>query len=206
MIDNTMLKTAAYALKDYYMSGAYAENFDSKELADIVVNHAAAAGVSAMAAGVFPGVGALLASGIAVGAIWSMYVKIANYLNLKLGKDVLKAIASAVLTNVVTQLAGLLVFELAVGFIPGASIIAAGVVNFGITYVAGLIYLKALTGIFSVGGNPDMMTDSQIKEQFNSASKSVDAKAVFGEAKKAFNQMKKDGSLNEKGNQTDIKG
>ena len=71
LISHGMLVAAAYALKEYMSSGAYAENFDSRELADIVVVHSAAAGVAAMAAGVLPGVGSIIASGIAVGAIWS---------------------------------------------------------------------------------------------------------------------------------------
>lgn len=204
MINHGMLLAAAYALKEYMSSGAYADNFDSKELADIVVGHSAAAGVAAMAAGVLPGVGSIIASGIAVGAIWTMYVRIGMYLELTISKDLWKAIASAVAANIVTQLAGVLVLELAVGFIPGASIIAAGVVNFGITYVAGLIFLKALTEIFRAGKSPDEMTSEQMKAQFSNAAKSVNVKSAFSEAKSAFNKMKKDGSLNEKGKDIDI--
>ena len=37
MIDHAMLVALAYGLKQYMSSGAYADNFDSKELADIVV-------------------------------------------------------------------------------------------------------------------------------------------------------------------------
>lgn len=204
LLSHGMLVAAAYALKEYMLRGSYAENFDSKELADIVVKHSAAAGVAAMAAGVLPGVGCIIASGIAVGAIWTMYVRIGNYLHLTLGKDLWKAIASAVLANIVTQLAGVLVLELAVGFIPGASIIAAGVVNFGVTYVAGIIFLKALTEIFKAGGDPNNMTGDQMKKKFNEAAKSVNAKKAFSEAKSTFNEMKKEGTLDEKGKGVDI--
>ena len=204
LISHGMLVAAAYALKEYMSSGAYAENFDSRELADIVVVHSAAAGVAAMAAGVLPGVGSIIASGIAVGAIWSMYVMIGKYLHLTLGKDLWKAIGSAVIANIVTQLAGVLVLELAVGFIPGASIIAAGVVNFGVTYVAGIIFLKALTEIFKAGGDPNNMTCDQVKKKFNEAAKSVNVKDAFSEAKSTFSKMKKEGTLNEKGKGVDI--
>ena len=199
-----ILYAASNALKQYYDSGECAKSFDSQELADIVITYAAAAGISAMAAGVLPVVGSVIASGIAVGAIWAMYVHIGKFLHIKIGRDLWKAIASAVLANLVTQLAGVLVLELAVGFIPGASIIAAGVVNFGITYVAGLIYLKALTKIFCAGGDPANMTSDQIKAQFDSAAKSVNVKSAFSEAKSTFNQMNKDGSLKEKGKDIDI--
>lgn len=204
MIEHGMLIVLAHTLKDYMQRGAYANNFDSKELADIVVGHAAAAGLAAMAAGVLPGLGSLIATGIAVGAIWTMYVQIGKYLNLSISQDLWKAIASAVAANIVTQLAGILVLELAVGFIPGASIIAAGVVNFGVTYVAGLIFLYALTEIFRCGGNLGNMTGEQIKEQFSNAVQSVNVKAAFSEAKDTFNQMHKDGSLKEQGKDIDI--
>lgn len=201
---NYLLKEAAYALKIYMSNKTYAEHFDSEKLADIVVNHAAAAGVSAMATGVLPGVGSIIASAIAVGAIWTMYVRIGKYLHLTLSKDLWKAIASAVLANIVTQLAGVLALELAIGFIPGASIIAAGVINFGITYVAGLIFLKALTEIFRTGQNPETMTKEQMKAQFDSTTQSVNVKSAFSEAKSTFNQMNKDGSLKERGKDIDI--
>ena len=204
MNEINMLRTAIYGLNQYYKSGAYAENFDSKELADIVVNHAAAAGVSAMAVGILPGVGAIVASGIAVGAIWSMYIRIAAYLKLRFGKDTLKVIASAVVSNIITQLVGVLALELAFSFIPGAGIVTGGLVNFGITYMAGVIYLNTLTGIFAAGLRPDEMTDSQVKEQFDSASMNIDAKAAFNEAKNTFKQMKTDGSLEESGKKADI--
>lgn len=199
-----MLKGAVYALSRYYVSGDYAKNFESKEVADIVVNHSAAAGISAMAAGVLPGVGAILATGVAVGAIWTMYFRIAKYLNLHMGKGTWKAIASAVLTNIVTQLAGILALELAVGFIPGASILAAGVVNFGVTYAAGVIFLKALTGIFADGKDPRKMGDEEMNSYFSNAAGNVNAKDVFKEAKGVFKEMKKDGSLKEKGEHTNI--
>ena len=206
MIEHGMLVVLAHTLKEYMQSGAYADNFDSKELADIVVGHAAAAGLAAMAVGVLPGLGALIASGIAVGAIWTMYVRIGKYLHLSLSKDFWKAIASAVATNIITQLAGVLVLELAVGFIPGASIIAAGVVNFGITYVAGLIFLYALTEIFSCGGDLENMTHEEIKERFGNAAQSVNVSDAFSEAKDTFQQMRKDGSLEEWGKDIDIEG
>lgn len=108
------------------------------------------------------------------------------------------------LANVVTQLVGVPALELVVGFIPGASIIAAGVVNFGVIYVAGLIFLKALTEIFKAGINPEQMTGEQMKKQFSDAAKAVNVKSAFSEAKSAFNEMKKEGSLNEKGKNIDI--
>ncbi len=199
-----LIRVAADVIRMYFKSGEYKKNFNAQELADLVVTHAAAAGVAAMAAGILPGAGTLVATGIAVGAIWTMYYRIARYLELNLAKEAWKAIASAVLSNIITQLAGVLVLEIAIGFVPGASIVAAGAVNFGITYVAGIIYLKALTGIFAAGKDPKKMNMDDMSRYFSTAAENVNAKSVFKESKSVFKEMQKDGSLKEKGSRTTI--
>ena len=60
------------AVSNYYESGEYVKPFQSKDLADCVVQHSAAVGVSAMAAGILPGAGAVAAVGLAAAAIWRM--------------------------------------------------------------------------------------------------------------------------------------
>ena len=199
-----LIRVAADVIRMYFKSREYKKNFNAQELADLVVTHAAAAGVAAMAAGILPGAGTLVATGIAVGAIWTMYYRIARYLELNLAKEAWKAIASAVLSNIITQLAGVLVLEIAIGFVPGASIVAAGAVNFGITYVAGIIYLKALTGIFAAGKDPKKMNMDDMSRYFSTAAENVNAKSVFKESKSVFKEMQKDGSLKEKGSRTTI--
>ena len=72
------------AIIDYYGDGNYVKTFHSKELADCVVQHAAAAGVAAMAGGVLPGVGSVIATGISVGAIWSMYIRVCKIIKVDL--------------------------------------------------------------------------------------------------------------------------
>ena len=203
-MNSQLTRVAADAVRMYFKSGEYVKNFNSKEVADMVTAHAAAAGVAAMGAGIVPGVGTIAAMGISVGAIWTMYYRIARYLGLSLAKEGWKAIASAVLSNIVTQLAGVLALEVAVGFVPGAGIIAAGIVNFGVTYAAGIVYLKALTGIFAAGKDPKKMTADDLGNYFSDAAKNVDAKSAFKESKSVFNEMKRDGSLKKKGKDTTI--
>ena len=204
MNERTLLILAVTAISEYFRTGAYADNFDSKELANIVIAHAAAAGLSAMAAGVLPGVGSLIAIGICTGAIWTMYIRIGAYLHLSIGLDVLKAIAAAVLANIATQLAGILVLELALGFVPGAAILIGGAVNFAVTYIAGIIYLFALESIFKAGGDPSKMSAAEMKKHFKAAAKDVNVKTAFSEAKKTFTQMNEDGSLQKEGGSVNI--
>ena len=189
------------AIGDYYGSGEYVKPFQSKELADCVVKHAAAGGVAAMGTNLLPGIGGLISAGVACGAIWTMYIKICNIIKVPFAKNRLKSLASAVLTNVGTQLAGVF----ALSFIPGAGAVAAGVVNFTVTYFAGLIFLKMLTKIFKTQRKDDLeFDDAAWKDYFKSAIKELDKKAIIKEAKELFTNMKNDGTLDEFGRDVEI--
>lgn len=206
---NGFLLTAADKLLDaiieYYGSGEYVKPFRSKDVADCVVQHAAAAGVTAMGAGILPGAGSLVAMGISVGAIWTMYVRICMIIGVELGKNKLKALASAVVTNIVTQMAGIFAMEFAFSLIPGAGIVIVGAGNFVIVYIAGLIFLTTLTQLFKVKRSDveNMSNDEWIASLKESIS-NIDKKAVFKEAKDFFMGMKRDGSLNNVGESVDI--
>lgn len=195
MMNISILDSAEQMLK----SGKLSESFSSQEMANIVIDHACGAGWAAMAAGFFPGVGSIVASGIAVGTIWSMYYRISKYLDLNIGKNIWKILASATVSNLVTQLGGALVFDFITSFIPGLGIITNGLVNFGVTYVAGKMFFEALTRIFKAGYDPNTMTSSQMKEEFKHAVDKEEVNRAFSEAKNLFDEMRKDGTLQEKG-------
>lgn len=186
------------AVSVYYESGEYVKPFQSKELADCVVQHSAAVGISAMGAGVLPGAGSVVAAGLCVAAIWRMYIKICKIIGVPFGKNKLKALASAALTNVATQLAAVYALQLASSFIPGAGVITGGIVNFAATYFSGLIFLMVLTRIFKTKRRDvEEMSDEELAATMKAAFSSVDKKAVFKEAKDLFTAMRKDGTLNE---------
>lgn len=190
------------AAEQYFESGEYVKVFSSKELADCVVYHAAAAGAAAMAAGVLPGVGSVISAGIATGAVWRMYIKICQIIGSSFGENKLKAISSAVVTNLITQLAGMYAIQFAASFIPGAGIVIVGVGNFTVTYFAGIVFLNVLTEIFKVD-RKDIDTDN-IDETIKQSIASFDKKALLKEAGKVFKQMLKDGSLDKAGKTIDI--
>ena len=186
------------ALIEYFGGEEYIKPFRTEELANCVLAHAAAAGAASMAAGILPGAGAVIAVGVSAGAIWRMYIKICQIIGASFGKNKLRAISSAVLTNIVTQLAGMYAIQVASTFIPGAGIVVAGVGNFTVTYIAGLIFLNILTKLFQVKRcDIDNMSDDEIKASIKSAMDGIDKKAVMKEAKSLFMQMKKEGALDD---------
>ena len=134
------LLKAADAVVEY--ASKWASGLESKELATIVVRHAIAAAVSGMVGGVLPGVAALIGSGIAIGAIWHMYYAIGQYLHLEFSKDILKAIASAIIVNIVTQLAGVITMEILASFVPGLAIITNGICLFGNVFCICRFFLR----------------------------------------------------------------
>lgn len=204
IMNNAMLKQAAYALRNALRNGTLEEPFDSKELANCVINHAAASAIAAMAGGCFTGAAGFIALAISVGAIWKMYIEICRIIKVKIGKNKLKTLASAVLANITTQFAGVIAMEILVSFIPGAAFFICGACNFATVYFAGLVFLKVLTGIFMAGGDIASADVDDIKAQCSAEVKSTNAKDIYAEAKGAFKEMKDSGTLDDAGKGVDI--
>ena len=205
-MNQKLLAIAAQSLwKVCVESGAYQKVFTAKEIADCVIFHAAAAGASAMAIGVLPGAGAAIAFAISTGAIWRMYIKICQIIGFSFGKNKLKTISSAVISNLTANLASILAIELATSFIPIANIISIGVCTFFIVYLAGLVFLNTLTKLFKVKRTDYQdWSDNEWKESMKVAMAGIDQKAVLQEAKKTFTEMRKDGSLDKAKQTVDI--
>lgn len=198
---NTAADNLLQAMVDYYVSGEYTEPFSSEQIADCVVGHAAAAGVAAMAGNVIPVVGAGLVTVITTGAVWRMYIKIAEMIGTSLKEKTVKVIASAAISNLAMNAAVMLVLS----FVPGVGSFAAGVINFASVYMAGLIFLTVLTRLFKVKREDinDISNEEWIQSIKNEI-KNINLKAVAREAISLFSQMRKDGTLNQKGEGVDI--
>lgn len=204
-MSNSLITVAAErliaALYEYYDSGDYVVPFQSKDIADCVVKHSAAAGVSALAAGVLPGAGGAIAVAAGTGAVWTMYIRMTKMIGAKLGENTLKFIASAVVSNLAMNAAGML----ALSFIPGVGAVACGVIQFVTVYAAGLIFLNLLTRLFKVKRmDVDEMSEEERKAYIKNAMSSVKLSAVFKEGVGLFMEMKNDGSLNTVGNSVSI--
>ena len=170
-----------------------------------VIAHAAASSVAAIAAGLLPGAGALIAGGVAIGAIWAMYIKICKLCGIPFGKNLLKAVASAILANVATGIAGLFAIEIASAIVPGLAGVVAAMVNFVAVYISGIIFLKLLTFLIDrYGGSFEELSEEELKNAAAEASKGINFSQITKEAKDIFKEMKKDGSLNDVGKTVDI--
>lgn len=193
------------ALATYYESGEYVKPFKRKEIADCVIKYAAAGGVASMAGGVLPGVGSAIAIAIATGAVWAMYIKLSKMIGITLKKEMLKIVASVAVSNIVINLGGLIMGGVAVSLIPGAGIVSGGIISFAMTYIAGILFLRVLTGLFKANySNWNDLSEEELKASVQSAAKYVDLRAVFMEAKSVFKEMRKDGTLNQAADGTDI--
>lgn len=193
------------ALEQYYQSGEYLKPFKRKEIADCVIQHAAAGGVASMAAGAVPAAGTAIALAIATGAVWGMYIRICKMIHVELRKDMLKFLASAVMSNIAINLGAVIAAEVAFSLIPGAGIIGAGIISFATVYIGGILFLKILTGLFKAKAtNWDDLSEEELKASVQAAAENTNVKAVFAEAKNMFKDMQKNGSLDKAAEGTDI--
>lgn len=169
--------------------------FDADKVASIIDTHAIAAAAAGLAGGLLPGVASVIAMLTSTGAIWSMYYRICGELDIKVSKNMLKTVGSAVLTNIVTQLGGMLALELVSSFIPGLAVVASVALCYGITVLAGYLFLEILTRIFKAGKNPETMTEAEYREISREASANTDCKGIFKDAQKEAREKIRNGEI-----------
>lgn len=186
---------------DYYVSGEYTKPFSSEELADCVINHAAAAGIAAMAGSVIPGIGASIVTVGTTAAVWRMYIKMAKMIGTNLKEKTLKVIASAAISNLAMNAAVYILLS----FVPGVGTFAGGVINFASVYTAGLIFLTALTRLFKVKRTDiqDISNEEWI-ESVKDAFANVNVKRIIKEAISLFSDLRESGGLEKAGELVDI--
>jgi len=160
-----------------------ADNTLPQQIVDIVKTHSKLAVASCL----IPIPGVDIAASAA--AIWGMYVRINNKINIPFGENVMKSIGSGVATNLASYLAVSAVGSL-IKFIPGIGSIGGALIMGAATYAAtlasGWVYLTALSklaekkksGGFSASEIKDAVFDvlnnckSKIKDFIDSAKKS----------------------------------
>lgn len=156
-----------------------------ERLALIVKQHAAAGVVSAWV----PVPGASIAIGIA--AVWGMYYRINNELQLPFSENVTKSIASGVATNLTAYLSILTVGEV-LKFIPGIGSLVSAVLlsaaQYALMLTSGYIYMKILIVLFN-GKDISNVSNSDIEEAMNNVLK--DKKDIESFASKAKDSYKK---------------
>jgi len=119
-----------------------------------------------------------------------MYVRINNKIELPFSENVIKTVASGIVTNLAAGVIGGLVMSTALSFLPGIGNVGASVVVGGICYAvtltAGFVYLKTLTIIFKGKADPTTLTAEDLKGIAKSVVENEDIKSVMKEAKKEY--------------------
>ena len=168
----------------------------SDKIKDIVVAHSVGAAAGTFAAAVVPGpqVAALLTV-ISVGVIWSMYLRINSALGIRLGRAILKTLASAVVANIFQALGGTLALFLIGTFIPGLSVVLAPAACYAVVLISGVIYTQMMTELFSANKDVGQMTAEELKDAARRAADGVDIKGAFKEAGNAYKTAYKNGDV-----------
>ena len=178
--DGKLLKSALDVVRAFDM---VADEALPKEIAGVVKLHSKLAVGSAL----IPVPGADVAAGAA--AIWGMYLRINNKLDLKISENVVKTIASGVATNLASYVA-MLGIGSALKFIPGIGSIggalAMGGALYGLTLTSGYVYLRALTAWKKEEGHTDLgkNVDDVLKNSKN------EIKNFISEAKSSYKNIK----------------
>lgn len=170
----------------------------SDELMKLVKTHAAGAASSMMAAGALPGAGSVVAMGIEIGFVWSMYYRICTKLGISVKKELLKALGSAFVTNTAGSVASQLVVGTVLSIIPGIGTIGAAAVNglmgYSVTYYSGIIFMNLLVRVFKAGKNMNEYSKEDLVTFMRHECEKNEFGDIKQEAKQGFKNRKADGT------------
>lgn len=169
---------------------------------EVIEQHAIAGGAAGIGAAWLPGAGAAVATAAMTGIIWSMYYRINTKLGIKLSKNVLKSLASAMITNIIASAGGYLLSLLGatlLSFIPVAgsfasmAIVAAA--NYGIVKISGELYYAMIGALSDLGKSPSDMSEDELKKIAHDIVKNEDIEERLKKAKEQYSAAKKSGVI-----------
>ena len=174
---------------------------NAEAAADVIKTCAVGAAIAGVGSGWLPGAGALVATAAWVATIWTMYALINKKLGISIKDNVLKSLASAILTNILSA-AGAYMLAMLLGgllsFIPGigtaASVAVDAMLGYITVFVSGILYLNLLTMMYEKNGKVDL-EGVDLKDLAKSVTESADVKSIIDEAKASFKEDKKSGKL-----------
>lgn len=174
---------------------------DIEKAGDTIMGCAVIAAVAGVGSGWLPGAGALVATGAWVAAIWGMYVKINKDLGITIKDNVLKSLASALLTNLIASVGGIilmLVGSTLLSLIPGLGTAGAiaidGAIGYVTVFASGVLYIKLLTKLFKAG-NGFNLSENNVKRMAKDIITESDVEKIIKEGKKSFKDDKKAGKF-----------
>lgn len=131
--------------------------YNADEAGKAIINCALLAAGAAAVGGIIPilELPAMIVS--CVGAVWGMYIQICKILDIKIGENLLKVLASAALANIATNLIGVFALEFLTFFIPGVACISGALITFASVYLAGQMFMATLLAFAKQGKTgPDL--------------------------------------------------
>lgn len=171
----------------------------SERIESIITQHAVGAAATALGAGImtfaFPAAGAVVDALVSTGIIWSMYCRISRELNIPMSKNLLKTLGSACLTNIVANLGGALLLELAAACIPVVGVAASAAICYAITYLAGYLFIKLLVNVFKAGKRPDEMTADELADISKTVCAETNCEQIFKGAQTDAKEQIKRGEI-----------
>lgn len=175
---------------------------NAEAAAEAIKKCAVGAAIAGVGSGWLPGAGGLVATAAWVAAIWTMYALINKKLGISVKENVLKSLASAILTNILAAAGAYLLALLAGGilsFIPGigtaAAIAVDAMLGYVTVFVSGILYLNLLTMMYEKYGNANF-DGKDIKGLAKSVTENANIKGMMDEAKAAYKEDKKSGKFN----------
>lgn len=171
---------------------------NAEDIEKIIITHALAASAAAVASGWIPGAGGAIATGIGVGFTISMYYRICSECNIPIGKNILKALASIVIAEIAAILSVSLAAQITLSLIPGVGSLGAAalsaIINFGLVYVAGVLFLKMMVNVFDAKGGIENLSEDELKDMMKSVSTKKNIQSVYHESKGVYKKTKNDTS------------
>ncbi|GHT02214.1 hypothetical protein AGMMS50276_31950 [Synergistales bacterium] len=205
-ISSGLLKIAIIALSrelpKVYREGI--EKAGAKEIEEIINVHAVGAAAVGLASGWIPAAGGMAGMMASTGFVWSMYYRINKKIGIPISKTAAKSLGSAVLSNLAgscmaivggTILATLLSFTGIGNFF--SSLIMASM-DYAVVLVAGIIYLKLLTGLFKAGKDPANMSGDDLKSHADDVIRQENTKQLLKDAVREYKKKRKDGEVSGK--------
>lgn len=159
------------------------------------------AAIAGVGSGWLPGAGSLVATGAWVAAIWGMYVKVNKDLGISIKDNVLKSLASAILTNILAS-AGSLILMLVAGFLlsfipgvgSGGAMVIDGMIGYITVFASGVLYIKLLTKLFKAGKGFNI-AENEVKDAAKDIVNDSNISEILKEGKKAYKEDKKAGKF-----------
>lgn len=172
------------------------------EIQDTINRFAISSAVACCFSGVVPGAAGIVAMLAQAGFVWATYLSINKILGLSFSENVIKTVASGILTNLVMNAGTLLLTNAAtsvLSLIPAFGTAVAAAINcalgYIVIYVAAILYLNLITKMAQDDGSIVLDESTSTKDAIKSVVKDADLGSLIAEGKASYKKAKADGSI-----------